>query len=245
MRREARSRVSGWTPVIGSASRVTQNMDSTVVVGTADVSTRIRYLEKKLERVTTEIERDSLRSRIAKLNKTFAVFRVGGQTTVEISESKDRVIDALNAARAALTDGIVAGGGAALLHASKQLDIMMQEDEDMSQDRRTGIFIVRNAIRLPARTIGDNAGVEGPVVVQNVLEEDSTAMGYDAQNGVYTDMFKAGIVDPTRVVECCIIDAASVAGLKITTEAIVCEDTGDIEQPTLRESVSLLSHTTR
>lgn len=239
--RDTRSRLSSLDDALGTASGADQNMDSTVVVGTADVATRIRYLEKKLERANSELERDTLRERIAKLNKTFAVIRVGGQTSVEIMESKDRVIDALNAARAALTDGIVAGGGAALLHASKELDVLLREDEDMTQDIRTGIFIVRNAIRLPMRTIGDNAGVEGPVIVSNVLEEEDAAMGYDAQNNVYTNMFDAGIVDPTRVVECCIMDAASVAGLKITTEAIVCEDKGDIPQPKMNETVSLLS----
>ena len=216
-------RVASAEVLFGSATRVTQSMDSTVVSGAADTTHRRNLLQNKLERCMTEDEREVLRERISKLARTFAVIRVGGRSSVEVSEAKDRVIDALNASRNALAEGIVAGGGAALLHATKRLDIMMQEDEDMEQDRRMGILIVRNAARLPMRLIGDNAGEEGAVIVSNVSEYDDTAMGYDAQNNKYVNMFDAGIIDPVKVVSSCVMDAASVAGLMITTEASVCD----------------------
>lgn len=209
--------------LLGSAAHVEQTMDSTVIRGTGDTSARVRLLQSRLERLMTEESREAMRERISKLNHTYAVIRVGGRSAIEISESKDRVVDALNAARNALSEGIVAGGGAALLHASKKLDELLLNDEEMEQDRRTGIQIVRNAIRLPLKKISENAGEEGAVTVENVAEYQETAMGYDAQNGTYVDMFEAGIVDPVRVVRSCVVDAASVAGLMITTEASVCD----------------------
>ena len=220
---ESIGRVASAEVLFGSATKVTQSMDSTVVSGSADTTHRRNLLQSKLERCMTESEREILRERIAKLSRTFAVIRVGGRSAVEVSEAKDRVIDALNASRNALAEGIVAGGGAALLHATKRLDIMMMEDEDMEQDRRMGILIVRNAARLPMRLIGDNAGEEGAVIVSNVSEFDDTSMGYDAQNNKYVNMFEAGIIDPVKVVSSCVMDAASVAGLMITTEASVCD----------------------
>lgn len=222
---ESISRVNDVACLLGSAAKFTQNMDSTVINGTADVAAYVRHLQGKLERTMTEEQKEVLHERISKLHHTFAVIRVGGRTAVEISESKDRVIDALNASRNALADGIVAGGGSALLHATKRLDILLDQDEDMPQDRRTGILIVRNAARLPMRLIANNAGVEGPVVVENIAEMESTALGYDAQNDSYVDMFAAGIIDPVKVVNSCVMDAASVAGLMITTEASVCDHT--------------------
>ncbi|RNC50084.1 chaperonin HSP60/CNP60, partial [Trypanosoma cruzi] len=120
-------------------------------------------------------------------------------------------------------EGIVAGGGAALLHASKELDKILQADEEMEQDRRTGVIIVRNAARLPMKRISENAGEEGAVTVENVAEYKDSCMGYDAQNDRYVDMFEAGIIDPVKVVTSCVVDAASVAGLMITTEASVCD----------------------
>uniref|UniRef100_A0A0A9YZH0 Chaperonin HSP60, mitochondrial n=1 Tax=Lygus hesperus TaxID=30085 RepID=A0A0A9YZH0_LYGHE len=158
-----------------------------------------------------------------------------------MAEVKDRVIDALNASRRALVDGVVAGGGAALLHASKKLDELLATDEDMDQDKHTGVQIVRNAIRLPTRTISENAGEEGAVTVENVLEYQDTAMGYDAQNGEYVNMFDAGIVDPICVVKSCIVDAASVAGLMITTEASVCDDQSCHSSPLTSLSSSSMS----
>ncbi|KEG14878.1 putative chaperonin HSP60/CNP60 [Trypanosoma grayi] len=209
--------------LLGTAERMEQTMDSTVIAGVADVASRVRVLQGRLERALTEEAKEKLRERVAKLKRTFAVIRVGGRSSVEISESKDRVIDALNASLNALADGIVAGGGAALLHASKDLDKILQSDEEMEQDRRTGILIVRNAARLPMKLISENAGEEGPVTVENVSEYEDTSMGYDAQNDQYVDMFEAGIIDPVKVVTSCMVDAASVAGLMITTEASVCD----------------------
>lgn len=220
---------SSLQSVLGHATEVSQSMDCTVVVGAAEVASRVRLLHSKMERTLDDASREKLRERIAKLTGKFAVIRVGGMSSVAIGESKDRVIDALNSARAAIEEGIVAGGGAALLHATKQLDAMLLADEEMEQDRRTGILIVRNAARLPIKLIANNAGVEGPVVVDNVAEEQDTARGYDAQNDIYCDMFAAGIVDPVRVVRSCIIDAASVAGLMITTEASVCDHDGLVQ----------------
>lgn len=209
--------------LLGAARHMEQTMDSTVVCGAGDTSARVRLLQSRLERLMSEESREAMRERISKLNHTYAVIRVGGRSAIEVSESKDRVIDALNAARNALGEGIVAGGGAALLHASKKLDELLLDDEEMEQDRRTGIQIVRNAIRLPLKKISENAGEEGAVTVENVAEYQETSMGYDAQNGTYVDMFEAGIVDPFRVVRSCVVDAASVAGLMITTEASVCD----------------------
>jgi chaperonin GroEL len=208
----------------GRCSSAEQNIDCTVIHGDADVQETIRYLAQKKERTFSDEEREAYRARIAKLSKTFAVVRVGGRSHVAIVEARDRVIDALNAARAALQEGIVAGGGSALLHATKALDKLLQEDEEMEQDRRTGILIVRNAARLPCRMIVDNAGEEGPVVVEMLSETEETYKGYDAQKGEYCDMFAAGIVDPIRVVRSCITDAANVASLMITTEASICDD---------------------
>jgi len=222
---ESIAHVDDVSCLLGRASKFLQTMDSTVIAGGADVAPRVRLLQGKMDRTIIEAEKEQLHERISKLSRSFAVIRVGGRTAVEISESKDRVIDALNAARSALADGIVAGGGAALLHATKTLDKILAEDEEMPQDRRTGILIVRNAARLPMKLIADNAGIEGPVVVENVAELDDTAMGYDAQNDTYGDMFSAGIVDPVKVVTSCVMDAASVAGLMITTEASVCDHT--------------------
>ncbi|ORC90787.1 putative chaperonin HSP60/CNP60 [Trypanosoma theileri] len=211
--------------LLGRAERMEQTMDSTIIAGVADTAPRVRLLQGRLDRAMTEEAKEKLRERMSKLNRTFAVIRVGGRSAVEISESKDRVIDALNASRNALSDGIVAGGGAALLHASKELDKILQSDDEMEQDRRTGILIVRNAARLPMKRISENAGEEGAVTVENVAEYEDTCMGYDAQNDQYVDMFEAGIIDPVKVVTSCVIDASSVAGLMITTEASVCDFT--------------------
>lgn len=209
--------------LLGEAKFVEQTIDSSVICGGGDTASRVRLLQSRLGRLMTEESRELVRERISKLNHTYAVIRVGGRSAIEISESKDRVIDALNAARNALAEGIVAGGGAALLHASKRLDELLLNDDEMEQDRRTGIQIVRNAIRLPLKKISENAGEEGAVTVENVSEYQESSMGYDAQNGTYVDMFESGIVDPVRVVRSCVIDASSVAGLMITTEASVCD----------------------
>jgi chaperonin GroL len=221
------SNIHDFAALLGTAVTVEQSMDTTILKGAADTMPRVRFLEKKLERAESEAERDHYSERIAKLSQLFAVIRVGGQTTVEARESKDRVIDALNASRAALSDGIVAGGGAALIYCSLMIDDAVkavEDDDDASQDRKTGLMIVRNAARLPIRFIADNAGVEGPVIAENVMDYRDAKMGYDAQNDKYVDMFEAGIIDPVRVVRSCIRDASSVAGLMITTEAVVNDE---------------------
>ncbi|MBM3488093.1 MAG: chaperonin GroEL, partial [Alphaproteobacteria bacterium] len=148
-----------------------------------------------------------------------AVIRVGGATEVEVKEKKDRVEDAMNATRAAVEEGIVPGGGVALLYAGKALEKVKPRNED----QRVGVDIIRRAIQTPVRQIAENAGVEGSVVVGKLLESKSQTWGFDAQNGEYTDLVKAGIVDPTKVVRTALQDAASVAGLMITTEALVAE----------------------
>lgn len=218
--------VEDVSSLLGAAAFVEQTIESTIINGEADVSSRIRLLSSRLNRLLTEGEREKMRERIAKLKRIFAVIRVGGRSTIEITESMDRVVDALNAARSALSEGVVAGGGSALLHASKLLDEILANDEEMDQDRRTGMLIVRNATRLPIRKISENAGEEGAVTVENVAEYTDTSMGYDAQKGEYVNMFECGIVDPVKVVRSCVVDAASVAGLMITTEASVCDYTG-------------------
>ena len=219
--------------VLGTAAYGRQSMDSTVIAGEADIAARVRLLQAKFDRTLSDEERNNLRERISKLNKNFAVIRVGGHTAVEISESKDRVIDALNASKNALAEGIVAGGGAALLHASKRLDTILDTDEEMDQDRRTGVYIVRSAVRLPIRLITDNAGMEGAVIIDNVMEMTDSAMGYDAQNDKFVNMFDAGIIDPVKVVISTVLDAASVAGLMITTEASVCDHVNHIRHAKL------------
>ncbi|CCW68133.1 unnamed protein product [Phytomonas sp. Hart1] len=215
--------------LLGSAKFMEQTMDSTTIDGGSDVSDYIHLLQNRLERLIIEEEREKIRERISKLKRVYAVIRVGGRSEIEINESKDRVIDALNASRNALIDGVVAGGGAALLHASKKLDELLLNDDEMEQDRRMGIQIVRNAVRLPLKMISENAGEEGAVIVENVAEYQDAAMGYDAQNGRYVNMFEAGILDPVQVVNSCIVDAASVAGLMITTEAGVCDYTPKLD----------------
>jgi chaperonin GroEL (HSP60 family) len=218
-------RVQDPATLMGAAELFLQTMDSTVVRGTANINGRVRLLQERCDRTMEERDREIIRERISKLTQKFAVIRVGGRSAVEMSESKDRVIDALNASRNALAEGVVPGGGAALLHASKYIDAILKSDEEMDQDRRAGMMIVRNAARLPMKIIGDNAGVEGPVIVENVAEEVDFWMGYDAQKDKYIDMYEAGIIDPLRVVMQCIVDASSVAGLMITTEASVCDHT--------------------
>lgn len=160
-----------------------------------------------------------MQERLGKLTHGVAVLKVGGASEVEVQEKKDRVVDALNATRAAVEEGIVAGGGSALLHASKVLENL--KGANMSQN--TGIALIKNAIRIPTQTIADNAGVAGAVVVGKLLETADTAIGYDAQNEKYTDMFKAGIIDPMKVVRTALLDASSVSSLMTTTECIVTD----------------------
>eukprot|EP00759_Apiculatamorpha_spiralis_P032971 PhF_6_TR34212/c0_g1_i1/m.50164/K04077/groEL, HSPD1; chaperonin GroEL len=184
------------------------------------IADRAKYLRSCLERIQGAESTDALRQRLANLVSKTAVVRVGGTTDVDCSERKDRVIDAVCATRAALREGIVAGGGSALLYASTALDNLRGENDDQN----TGIQIVRNAIRLPCELIANNAGLQGGVIAQKILQKNNACYGFDAQRDRYVDMFEAGIVDPLLVVRTCLSDASSVAGLMLTTEATVCAD---------------------
>ncbi len=213
---------------------MTISKDDTIVLdgaGTkAELDERVELLQASIEACTSEYEKEKLQERLAKLSGGVAVIKVGGATESEVSEKKDRVIDALNATRAAVEEGIVAGGGAALLHASKAIEKQMSKFQNA--DQRIGAEIVQKASLGPLRTIANNAGHEGAVVVGKLMGEDSdSSCGFDAQNGTYVNMFAAGIIDPTKVVRTALVDAASVAGLMTTTEATVHEIKDDSPAP--------------
>ena len=208
--------------MLGQAKRVAITKDDTTIVDGAgkkeDIEARVNQIKVQIEETTSDYDREKLQERLAKLAGGVAVIRVGGATEVEVKERKDRVDDALNATRAAVEEGIVPGGGVALLRAAKAITIEGEND-----DQNAGINIVRRALEAPIRQISENAGVEGSIVVGKVLEKSETSFGYDAQNDAYVDMFEAGIIDPTKVVRTALQDAASVASLLITTEAGVAE----------------------
>merc|ERR1719486_462747 len=208
---------------LGRAKKVTMTKDDTVVLdgaGTAaDVEERCTQIRDTMDTTSSEYEKDKLKERLAKLSGGVAVIKVGGSSEVEVSEVKDRLNDALNATRAAVEEGIVPGGGSALLHASKALDAL----ELGNFDRNVGKDIVKQAIRMPITSIVANTGKEGVVVVEALLKQDSGTLGYNAQSGEYVDMIESGIIDPTLVVRCALADAASVASLMTTTEALIAE----------------------
>lgn len=209
--------------MLGRAKRVAITKDDTTVVdGVGEkraIEARVAQLRAQIEETTSDYDREKLQERLAKLSGGVAVIKVGGSTEVEVKERKDRVDDALNATRAAVEDGIVPGGGVALLRATKALDAILAANED----QRTGINIVRRALHAPLRQIATNAGEDGGVVAGKVLENATYNYGYDAQAGTYGDLVGKGIIDPTKVVRAALQDAASVAGLLITTEAMVAE----------------------
>ena len=185
----------------------------------ADIKGRCEQIRRQIEETTSDYDREKLEERLAKLAGGVAVIRVGGATEVEVKEKKDRVDDALHATRAAVEEGIVPGGGVALLRAVKSLANVTTDNHD----QQVGIDIVRRALRMPLRQIAENAGEDGAVVASKVDEAKTASTGYDAQEGKYVDMVKAGIIDPTKVVRIALQDAASIAGLLITTEAMVAE----------------------
>ena len=207
---------------LGTAKHVHITKDDTVIVdgsGAKDgITARVEQIRKQAEDTSSDYDREKLQERLAKLAGGVAVIKVGGSTEVEVKERKDRVDDALNATRAAVEEGIVPGGGTALLRASRFIDI-----EGLNDDEQAGIDIVKAALAYPLRQIADNAGVEGAVVVGNVTSGNKANYGYDAQNDEYVDMVKAGIIDPVKVVRTALQDAASVAGLILTTEAAIVE----------------------
>ncbi|HEX5421263.1 MAG TPA: TCP-1/cpn60 chaperonin family protein, partial [Gammaproteobacteria bacterium] len=183
---------------------------------------RIAQIKTQIEETTSDYDRDKLQERLAKLAGGVAIIRVGGATEVEVKERKDRVDDAMHATRAAVEEGVVPGGGVTLLYASKALGRLKPENDD----QRVGIDIVRRALQAPARQIFENAGAEASVIVGKLSDKGDASHGFDAQSGNYVDMVKAGIIDPTKVVRLALQGAASIAGLLITTEAMVAERLG-------------------
>ena len=209
--------------MLGTAKRVVITKDDTTIIdGNGDkteIEARKTQIKKEIEKTTSDYDREKLQERLGKLSGGVAVLKVGGSSEIEVKEKKDRIDDALNATRAAVKEGVVAGGGTALLYAAKALDKV----QPANQDQRVGVDIIRRALQAPIRQIAENAGVDGAVVAGKLLEGTDYNYGYNAASGEYTDMIKAGIVDPTKVVRTALQDAASVASLLITTEAMVTE----------------------
>ncbi|HEX2591528.1 MAG TPA: chaperonin GroEL, partial [Rhizomicrobium sp.] len=209
--------------MLGTAKTVKIDKDNTTIVDGAgkknDIQARVAQIKAQIEETTSDYDKEKLQERLAKLAGGVAVIRVGGSTEVEVKEKKDRVDDALNATKAAVEEGIVPGGGTALLYATKALAGLTGDNDDQTQ----GIQIVRRAIQYPIRQIVENAGVEASIVVGKLLEQKSTNYGYDAQTEKYVDFIDAGIVDPTKVVRTALQNAASVAALLITTEAMITD----------------------
>ena len=209
--------------MLGKAKKVSITKDDTTIVdgagARADIEARIAQIKRQIEDTTSDYDKEKLQERLAKLAGGVAVVRVGGSTEVEVKEKKDRVDDALNATRAAVEEGIVPGGGVALLKASKVLEGFTGDNEDQN----AGIQIVRRALQAPIRQIAENAGVEGSIVVGKILENTSPTFGFNAQTEQYVDLVADGVIDPAKVVRTALQDASSVAGLLITTEAAVVE----------------------
>ena len=209
--------------MLGRAKKVMIEKENTTIVSgagkKADIQARIAQIKAQIEETTSDYDREKLQERLAKLAGGVAVIRVGGATEIEVKERKDRVDDAMHATRAAVEEGILPGGGVALLRAIKALSRLRPENDD----QRTGVDIVKKALSTPARQIAINAGEDGSVVVGKILEKDTYAYGYDAQTGEFGNLVSKGIIDPTKVVRIALQDASSIAGLLITTEAMVAE----------------------
>ena len=209
--------------MLGRAKRVMIEKENTTIVdggGSKDeIQGRIGQIKAQIEETTSDYDREKLQERLAKLAGGVAVIRVGGSTEIEVKERKDRVDDAMHATRAAVEEGVVAGGGVALLRAIKALDGLKPANDD----QRVGIGIVRKALQWPARQIAENAGLDGAVVVGKLLESKDANWGFDAQTNDYGDLVSRGVIDPAKVVRTALQDASSVAGLLITTEAMVAE----------------------
>jgi chaperonin GroEL len=209
--------------MLGDAKKITITKDTTTVIdGAGDkaaIAARVSQIRAQIEDTTSDYDKEKLQERLAKLAGGVAVIKVGGATEIEVKERKDRVDDALNATRAAVQEGVVPGGGVALVHAGKVLDGLKGDNADQA----AGIAIIRKALQAPLRQIAENAGVDGSVVAGKVVENKSKTFGYDAQLDQYGDMLKAGVIDPTKVVRIALEYAASVAGLLVTTEAMVAD----------------------
>ena len=213
--------------MLGSAKKVVITKDETTVIDGAgkkkDIEARCAQIRAQVEETSSDYDREKLQERLAKLAGGVAIIKVGGATEVEVKERKDRVEDAMNATRAAVEEGVVPGGGVALLHASR----ILKNAAPANDDQRVGVEIVLRALTAPARQIAENAGEEGAVVVGKVLESRNGSFGFNAQTGKYTDLVKDGVIDPAKVVRTALQDAASVAGLLITTEAMVADKPDD------------------
>ncbi|HJZ44810.1 MAG TPA: chaperonin GroEL, partial [Hyphomicrobiaceae bacterium] len=209
--------------MLGRCKRVTIDKDNTTIVDgagkKADIEARIKQIKAQIEETTSDYDKEKLQERLAKLAGGVAIIKVGGATETEVKERKDRVEDAMHATRAAVEEGIVPGGGVALLRAIKVLEGLKTDNAD----QKVGIAIVRKALQVPARQIVQNAGEDGSVVVGKILEHAKYSYGYNAQTGEYADLVSEGVIDPTKVVRTALQDAASIAGLLITTEAMVAE----------------------
>nr|WP_295828975.1 chaperonin GroEL [uncultured Azospirillum sp.] len=209
--------------MLGTAKKVVISKETTTIVDgageKADIEARCGQIRAQVEETTSDYDREKLQERLAKLAGGVAVIRVGGATEVEVKERKDRVDDAMHATRAAVEEGIVAGGGTALLYAAKALDKLTP----VNDEQRVGIDIIRRALQAPVRQIAFNAGTDGSIVVGKLLEQNDANYGYDAQKGEFTNLVAAGIIDPVKVVRTALQDAASIAGLLITTEAMIAE----------------------
>jgi len=209
--------------MLGRAKKVMIDKENTTIVSgvgkKSEIQARIAQIKAQIEETTSDYDREKLQERLAKLAGGVAVIRVGGATEVEVKERKDRVDDAMHATRAAVEEGILPGGGVALLRAAEALKKLRTHNED----QKHGVEIVRKALSWPARQIALNAGEDGSVVVGKILEKDQYGFGFDAQTGEYVNMMSKGIIDPTKVVRAALQGAASVAGLLVTTEAMVAE----------------------
>ena len=209
--------------MLGDAKKITITKDTTTIIdGAGDkaaIAARVTQIRAQIEETTSDYDKEKLQERLAKLAGGVAVIKVGGATEIEVKERKDRVDDALNATRAAVEEGVVPGGGVALVHAGKVLEGLKGDNADQA----AGIAIIRKALQAPLRQIAENAGVDGSVVAGKIVENSSKTFGYDAQSEQYGDMLKAGVIDPTKVVRIALEYAASVAGLLITTEAMVAD----------------------
>ena len=214
--------------MLGRAKKVVITKDDTTLVegagGKKDIEARCSQLRQQIDDTTSDYDREKLQERLAKLAGGVAVIRVGGATEIEVKERKDRVDDALHATRAAVEEGILPGGGVALLYAGRALDKLKPASEDLAM----GIQIVRRALSAPVRQIAENAGVDGAIVVGKLTEKNDQSFGFDAQAEKYGDMFEAGIIDPTKVVRTALQDAASIAGILVTTEAVVARQPEEV-----------------
>jgi chaperonin GroEL len=209
--------------MLGRAKKVVITKENTTIVDGAgakgEIDARVAQIKAQIEETSSDYDKEKLQERLAKLAGGVAVLRVGGATEVEVKERKDRVDDAMHATRAAVEEGVVAGGGVALLYASRVLDGLKGDNDD----QQAGIDIIKKACQAPIRQIAENAGKEGSIVVGKLSESKDLNQGYDAQNDNFTDMVKAGIIDPAKVVRTALQDAASVSGLLLTTEATITD----------------------